>query len=241
MANPASNSTPKPRPARVPSQRAQGLEPEITAQPRPLSDDVGTVADEDGLSIDADDLGSHFLSEAVEQGDHSPRSAADLELSLLTGAETDAAQSGPNFDSDNSLWEQTVGLAVQSAGGVDQLRASAAIGADELDAALEEYDDTDVAEAMSFTDSHIRELSLFDREAPEPGETLEPETQLEDGGHHARSTPRDALGEQVTGARAERVPRKPSGRIRKTAVSALRAARRIKKLAGKFASKAARK
>jgi hypothetical protein len=204
-----------------------------------MSDDVGTMAGEDGLSIDADELGSHFLSEAVEQGDLSTRSAADLELSLLTGAETDAAQPGPNFDGDNSLWEQTVGLAVQTAGGVDQLRASAAIGADELDAALDEegLDDT---EPSSITESHIRELSLFDREAPEPGETLEPEIQTEDGGHHARSTSTDALGEQVTGPRAESSPRKPSGRIRKTAVSALRAARRIKNLAGKIASKAAR-
>jgi hypothetical protein len=204
-----------------------------------MSDDVGTMAGEDGLSIDADELGSHFLSEAVEQGDLSTRSAADLELSLLTGAETDAAQPGPNFDGDNSLWEQTVGLAMQSAGGVDQLRASAAIGADELDAALDE-DGQDDPEGTSVADSHIRELSLFDREAPEPGETVEPDIQTEDGGHHARSTPRDALGEQVTGARAESLPRKASGKIRNTAARALRAASRIKKLAGKIASKAKR-
>lgn len=238
MANPTSNPTRKPRAARVPSERAHGLDPEITAQPRSASDDVGTVTGEDGLSIDADDLGSHFLSEAVEQGDLSTRQFADLELSLLTGAETDAAMPGPNLDAGDSLWDQTVGLAVQSDGGLDQLRASAAIGADELDAALDEDEDTTRNELSS--ESHIRELSLFDREAPEPGETLEPELRAEDGGHHARSTPRDALGEQVTGARAEPAPRKPSGRLRKTAVSALRAARRIKKFAGKLASKAAR-
>jgi hypothetical protein len=235
MVNPAANSKRKPTPARVPSERAQGLEPEITAQPRPLSDDLGSLTGEDGLSVDPDDLGAHFLSEAIEQGDLSPRGAADYELSLQSGSETDAAMVGPNFESDNSLWEQTVGLAVQTAGGVDQLRASAAIAADELDAALDEEDDEE--QAVSVTESHIRELSLFDREAPESGETVSPEAQTEDGGHHARSTSRDALGEQVTGARSEApaaASSKKGGRIRRTAVSALRGARKLKHLAGKL-------
>ena len=72
----------KPRRVHAPSQRAAGLDPEFTAQPHALSDDIDLSVDEAGSSIAPEDLASHFLSEAVEQGDFVPRDAAELELKL---------------------------------------------------------------------------------------------------------------------------------------------------------------
>lgn len=54
-------------------ERAQGLDPEITAQPRSIPDELALEASsEPELSVDPDDLGSHFLREATAQGDFDP-------------------------------------------------------------------------------------------------------------------------------------------------------------------------
>lgn len=48
-----------------PALRARGLEPEFTAQPRPIRDELALEASaEPDLSVDADELGSRFLREA---------------------------------------------------------------------------------------------------------------------------------------------------------------------------------
>jgi hypothetical protein len=108
----------------------------------------------------------------------------------------------PNFDVEQGVWEQTVDLALQYAGGADQLRAAALFETDELEA----DGDFEDGEPLRVSESSIRELSLFDREAAGGAgedETIAPEIESEDGGHHARRTARGALGAQVSGPHPE--------------------------------------
>jgi hypothetical protein len=164
--------------------------PEITAQPRPVTDEMlSSLSFDDGLSVDPEDLGSHFLSEATEQGDfQSVLSGQVLELSLASAPPSDSALTGPNFEPDASVWEQTVDIALQNVG-LELLPLTTTES--ESDATQDNERDSRVSE------SHIRELSLFDRESAEEGETTEPNAVTEDGGRHARQTPHVPLGAQV--------------------------------------------
>jgi hypothetical protein len=99
---------------------------------------------------------------------------------------------GPNFEPENSVWEQTVDLALQN----PELEGMTGAG-DPATAQQEERDNLGRDSDGRATDSHIRELSLFDRESDEPGETTEPEAPAEDGGRHARQTSHVPLGAQV--------------------------------------------
>jgi hypothetical protein len=202
MANTTTHSHARPRRVRVPSERARGLDPEFTAQPHSLSD-LGAVAhDESGLSIDPEDFGSHFLTEAVEQGDFSPRDAADLDLSLLGDPESDDRPS-----TEISVWTRMVDLATEGGGASEQLRDAAAFGADALEAVrlsgpaeLEmESERESEAGPFRFTDSAIRERSLMDQEGAALDEIVSPEIHADDTGHHSRVTARNALGDQVRG------------------------------------------
>ena len=196
------NATPQrrndPRPARGPTKRAFGLEPEITAQPRPISDGLGReTASEPGLSIDTDDLGNRFLREATEQGDFDPAPVSELELSLMEDpTEDDDSVVSAHLEYVRSVWDQTVDLQLRARGASDQLRESAPPPEDEFDEALDEPR-VDEGGAVHLAQSYIREVSLLDREGSEGDETEVPDIDTEDGGRHARNTPRGELGEQL--------------------------------------------
>jgi hypothetical protein len=226
----------------VPSERARGLEPEFTAQPHSLANDLVVTYEESGLSIDPEDLGSHFLSEAVEQGDLRPRDAADLDLSLLGDPESDDRPS-----TEISVWTRMVDLATEGGGASEQLRDAAVFGADALDAerhlGLAELEAESEREeptgSIRLTDSAIRERSLLDSEGAALDETVSPDVDAEDSGHHSRLTARESLGDQVRGA-----PEAPKGRNvdarsdkrRNSAGAKLRkAARKVKNLAKRLA------
>jgi hypothetical protein len=148
---------------------------------------------ESGLSVDPEDLGTHFLSEAIEQGNfHSVSGGQGLELSIASSPPSDEALAGPNFESEHSVWEQTVDLALQN----PELQGMSGTG-EPAGTQQEERDNLGRDSDVRTTDSHIRELSLFDRESDEPGETTEPEAPAEDGGRHARQTSHVPLGAQV--------------------------------------------
>ena len=245
MANQTFQSPPRPRRIRVPSERARGLEPEVTAQPHSYVRELGVaVREESGLSIDPEDLGSHFLTEAVEQGDLGARDDAALELAMLGDPESDDRPSV-----ELSVWSRMVDLAADGGTPSEQLRAAAAFGADaleaersdgpaELEAESERDEDTT---AIRFTGSAIRDRSLLDEEGPVFGETVSPEIDAEDGGHHSRLTPREALGGQVRGASdpAPRGVRARSRQLRTTARSKIRqAAGQVRALARSIGRKA---
>jgi hypothetical protein len=241
MANTTTHSRSQPRRVRVPTARARGLDPEFTAQPHSLSDLGGIAHDEPGLSIDPEDLGSRFLSEAVEQGDFTTRDAADLELSLLGDPESDDRPS-----TEISVWTRMVDLATEGGGASEQLRAAAVFGADALEAvrlagpAELEAESERERDSVSIrvTDSAIRERSLMDREGAALEETISPEIEADDSGHHSRLTAREALGDQVRGT-----PDRPateggsrSRRRRNAAGAKLRkAARTVRSIANRIA------
>ena len=111
-----------PRPERGPVRRAEGLDPEISAQPRVIPDELALEASaEPELSVDPEDLGARFLSEAVEQGDFDPERGW-ASVSLHESPARDQPLVSPNFEACSPIWEQTVELEIQTQGAADQLR-----------------------------------------------------------------------------------------------------------------------
>jgi hypothetical protein len=198
MPNTTSQRRSDSRPTRGPTKRANGLDPEITAQPRPISDDLGRDVDsEPGLSIDPEDLGNRFLRDATEQGDFDPSPVSELELSLMEDPTADDdTQVGAHLAYVRSVWDQTVDLELQTRGAADQLREPALPPEDEFDTALDDPRADDSGE-VHLAQSYIREVSLLDREGSEGDETEVPDIDSEDGGRHARNTPRGELGKQM--------------------------------------------
>jgi hypothetical protein len=197
MANPRSNPRSAPRPARVPPERAQGLDPEFTAQPRPLSDQFSTEAgSESGLSVDPDDLGSRFLAEATEQMGAEPlRTALENELTIVGPAVGDGPIESANNDPDNTLWEQTVNLTMQTLGSSEQLRSPPFISdGDPDDDDLEGDPERDPSVRVQ---APGQQGSLLDDPTGDDDETRSPATDTEEAGHHAQSSVRGALGAQV--------------------------------------------
>ncbi|HET6333383.1 MAG TPA: hypothetical protein VFG30_09235 [Polyangiales bacterium] len=179
MANPVEKTPPHPpRFVRLPPHAAQGLDEEITAQPRPLSDDVGLTDLDEGLSVDSDDLGSHYLSAATE-GDSAPQSATEIELSIVSGPQSDdVVLRPPNFEFENTLWEQTVDVMQQTQGASDQLRAPSVV-----EDTIDPLELKEEAEDLQRLDEHsLHDLSLLDRVSDETrdDETIEPDLDSEE-------------------------------------------------------------
>ena len=201
MSNPEKH---EPRPERGPVQRAQGLDPEITAQPRPIADELALeISSEPELSVDPEDLGSRFLSDAIEQGDFDPERAWPGDTSLFESPARDQPLGGPNFVAGNPIWEQTVDLETRTQGAADQLREPPPpLPGDEFDAELEEdleeeTIDVRADESLRVAESSMREFSLLDREGEEGDETIAPDIDLDEQGTHTRVAPRQELGRQV--------------------------------------------
>lgn len=86
---------------------------DFTIHPKPTRRQIGKRASpEEGLSVDADELGTQFLSGATEQGNFESQHEPDL--SLTNGAATDEALPGGDIDAEGNLWEQTVRHAPRS-------------------------------------------------------------------------------------------------------------------------------
>lgn len=187
-----------PKPVRVPPHAASGLEDEITAQPRLPADEVGSSSGgEAGLSLEPEDMGTRWLSEATEQGEAVPHRLLDSELNLTTGPETDAALSSANFENENTLWEQTVDLVAETKGAAEQLRGPVALtddsGLSEQELAPDEPRDRTV------TDASVLEFSLLDDVSESGDDTIAPGIQSEEAGRHARTTSWHAPGGTTEG------------------------------------------
>lgn len=195
MANPVAKNHPRPEVVHLPPGPTTDLDAEITAQPRQLSDELGSSdGGQGGLSVDADELGVRFLSEATEQGEALQHPLMESELSLVGGPDTDAALMPPSFERENTLWEQTVDLVTQSNGASDQLRAPSQFE-DEGDIAERETEEN----IQPVGRSDVRELSLFDREGESGDDTIEPDLESADHGRHGSAAPHADLGVQVEG------------------------------------------
>jgi hypothetical protein len=191
MANPQKRPTIE----RVPAARAQGLDDDVTAQPRPIADEIALeVSSEPELSVDPEDLGARFLSDAVEQGDFNPDQAWPADSSLIEVPAGDHALGGTNFVAGNSVWEQTVDLENRTQGASDQLRQTAAEPSDDFDSRLDEDEDEDEGERDNSTHAparirvaeSTREQSLLDREGDEGDDTIPPDVDMDEQGSHSR-------------------------------------------------------
>jgi len=197
MANTTSQKRPEAPVHRGPAKRAQGLDPEITAQPRPVADDMALEEPglADGLSVEPEDLGSRFLSEAVEQGSYINELAPPSDASLFEPPAGDEPLVSPNFEPDRSIWEQTVDLSLQTGNDARALRSPGVVAGDDFeDVGRSAVEDMKTA-PMDLNDSSIRELSLFDREGAESDDTVSPDLDTDEAGPPPREEPR---------ARAER-------------------------------------
>jgi hypothetical protein len=156
---------------------------EITAQPKSISDELGQQAGhEQGLSVEPEDLGRAFLSDATEQGNfESARGGENEELWMSSAARTDDAITGPNFEVDHDVWENTVNLSIQNGetASVDPL-------VEEQDDGLHMLDDDVESEDIDLTESVIQEASLLDHEGEELGETESPEINTDDSKSHGK-------------------------------------------------------
>lgn len=171
--------------------RGDRHEQELTAQPKGLPEEVGTTSVlESGLSMDPEDLGRQFLSDAVEQGNfESQRGGEAFDLWLSSNPLGDAALTGPNFEVDHSVWESTASLALQN--GSPELAQQAASprtpssdGEQREDE--EDYEGIGADGDIDLTESVIQEASLLDHEADELGETESPSLSTDDNHTHAK-------------------------------------------------------
>ena len=151
-------------------------ERELTAQPKSIEDELGIVEEHEvGLSVDPDDLGRNFLSEAMDQGNFESELRGD-------GADpSDSALTGPNFESDHDIWENTVSLTMQR-GESDDDEPLIEDGDDVLDA------QDDASDGMDLTEPVIHDGSLLDSETDELGVTRVPDNRTDDT--HMRGKPR---------------------------------------------------
>lgn len=203
MANPKKTKAARARPVRVPPERAAGLDEDLTAQPRPLSDELGeSDGGQAGLSVDPENLAVRFLSEATEQGDTLPHTLMESELGPTTGLDSDAVLTPPNFEHENTLWEQTVDLMTQTRNAADQLRGPPVVTDDDdaLDEEIERETERELKRAhaagrvseVRIPESDIRELSLFDQSEEEEADTVETPIESEEVGGRANAKARAA-------------------------------------------------
>jgi len=160
---------------------------EITAQPKSLSEEQALqVGHEQGLSVDPEDLGRTWLSDATEQGNfESARGGENDELWVSSAASSDEALPGPNFEADKDVWENTVSLMLQNGEGAvsNPLVEDEDSASDDGLHAIADRDSGDI----DLTQSSVQEASLFDHEVAEPGETEGPHTVITEDSHtHAR-------------------------------------------------------
>jgi hypothetical protein len=155
---------------------------ELTARPRRAAEDLTTrPVSEQGLSIDPEDIGRQWLSDATEQGNFESSSGGDTpEISITGGAPSDDPLPGPNFESDHSVWESTVELSMQS-GGPDEALEDVSPEGNEQSQGL-----TFGAREVDLSGESVTEMSLLDEEGEELGDTVAPDINAEDDGGRRR-------------------------------------------------------
>jgi hypothetical protein len=162
---------------------------EVTAQPKSIPEELGGLVHESGLSVDPEDLGRQFLADATEQGNfESLRGGDAVSLYATSAALSDEPLTGPNFEGERSVWENTVSMAMEN-GGLDGAQYAVAPSAPEEDEQeredglhLLDQDDDDI----DLTESSISEGSLLDHETEEHGETAPPTLRTDDSKSHTK-------------------------------------------------------
>jgi hypothetical protein len=157
---------------------------DITAQPIGAPEQLGHrggSGHEVGLSIDAEDLGREFLSQATEQGNF--ESEYDDSIELSEGPRSDDALPGPNFEATNDVWENTVNLTLQGGGDGEPLVDEHVDGM----RFMEDDDEVTSSDEVDLTENAVHEASLLDSEGDED-ETKVPVVRSDD--NNTRRKPR---------------------------------------------------
>jgi hypothetical protein len=166
-------------------------EKQVTAQPKPISDDVGThELREDGLSIEPEEMGQSFLRYATEQTNfETQRGGGAAELTPDSEPASDAALDSPNFSPDDSVWTNTVNVAM-GYGDVDEVTRAAQPAVPEGEEDEEAWGADQRAKRgvmeIDLTESVIDEASLLDEESDVLGEVIAKEPNTEDAHHKSR-------------------------------------------------------
>lgn len=183
-------------------------EPEITAQPKSMPEELAASAGghEQGLSVDPEDLGRTWLSDATEQGNFESASGGENDEQWLSASgNSDEARPGPNFEVDKDVWENTVSLTLQNGEGA----VSDPLIEDEEGDGMHLLEDDEESGDLDLTQTTIHEASLFDHEADELGETEPPAHVVTDDNHtHARHG--SVQGRARPRASADAGPSKPT-------------------------------
>jgi hypothetical protein len=166
-------------------------EKHVTAQPKPISDDVGThELREDGLSIEPEEMGQSFLRYATEQANYETERGAGVDELFPDGESgSDDALDSAHFSPDASIWRNTVDLAAGTRRIDDLTRESVPPVPEEDDELGPELRVRRGVAEIDLTESVIEEASLLDEESEVLGEVIPKEPRTEDGGHH-KSRPR---------------------------------------------------
>jgi hypothetical protein len=154
---------------------------DITAQPMGAPEEIGHrgPSHEVGLSVDADELGRNFLSDATEQGNF--ESEFDDSAELSEGPRNDDALSSPNFESTNDVWENTVNLTLQGSGDSEPLVDEHVDGM----RFMEDDDEATSSDEVDLTENAVHEASLLDSEGDED-DTKSPIVRTEDSRMHKK-------------------------------------------------------
>jgi hypothetical protein len=162
----------------------------ITVWPRAASDELGSIVPpESGLSVEPEEIGAQFLSNATEQGLSDWPEAADDEGDY-PGADGDGEDGGgfdeAAFELDPRGWERRITRSLRLGTfrpppaprtGTMRMLPDDSAREDHLGHALDEID---------LCDEAIQEASLLDHEGDELGEVESPQLRTDDTHTHGR-------------------------------------------------------
>jgi len=185
--------------------KSGGEREEITVWPRAMPDELGSIPPPDsGLSVDTEDIGARFLSNATEQrgsqwpAGHDTGSYAFDDGSSEDGDGLDEA----GYAADPRAWEARITRSLR----VGKFRALLA-PSEAAHARTRRTGDNDPGERpeynhdeLDLTDENVHESSLLDHEGDELGEVESPQLRTDDTHSHGR--PR---GGHTSGKRKKRV------------------------------------
>jgi hypothetical protein len=170
--------------------RKQGEEPDrITVWPRAAPDGVGSIPPpESGLSVEPEEIGAQFLSNATEQGLSDWPDAPEEDSAVFEGVVDDdgGGFDEASFEADPRGWERRITRLLRLGNfqsrpvpktGTRRALPDDSAREDHLGHALDEID---------LTDEAIQEASLLDHESEELGEVESPKLRTDDTHTHGR-------------------------------------------------------
>jgi len=132
---------------------------------------------EEGLSVDADELGERFLNDATEQGNF--ESELEPQLSLTGGFNGDEALVDEDTDGSSTVWDQTVRRAPQS--DVREITDVAIVEDRGVDPdSPDDQDSEHTPRTVDVRQARVVGASLLDDEGEELGETRSPDVRADD-------------------------------------------------------------